>query len=94
MIPPLDSGDEDAWFVPKRYGYGAGPPIAWQGWVVLGAYIAIVLLLAFLVSTLAGQHSPLAVVPGAGILLATVWLMWICARHTRGGWRWRWGSDD
>ena len=30
------------WFAPKRYGYGSGAPIAWQGWLVLGAYLAVV----------------------------------------------------
>ena len=24
--------DDKPWFAPKRFGYGAGLPIAWQGW--------------------------------------------------------------
>ncbi|WP_243403462.1 MULTISPECIES: hypothetical protein [Bacteria] len=35
--------DDDAWFAPKRFGYGAGLPIAWQGWAVLVAYLAVVI---------------------------------------------------
>lgn len=27
------------WFPMKRYGWGWGLPIAWQGWVALGAYM-------------------------------------------------------
>ena len=23
-----------SWFAPKRYGYGAGAPISWQGWAL------------------------------------------------------------
>ena len=28
------------WFPAKRYGWGWGLPITWQGWVVLAAYVA------------------------------------------------------
>ena len=27
--------EDGAWFAPKRYGFGAGLPIAWQGWALL-----------------------------------------------------------
>lgn len=26
------------WFPAKRYGWGWGPPVTWQGWAVLIAY--------------------------------------------------------
>lgn len=29
------------WFPLKRYGWGWGPPVRWQGWAALGAYLAI-----------------------------------------------------
>jgi hypothetical protein len=29
------------WFPAKRYGWGWGPPLTWQGWVVLIVWIAI-----------------------------------------------------
>ena len=32
------------WFRAKRYGWGWGLPSAWQGWVVLVAFIAITAL--------------------------------------------------
>ena len=35
--------DAKPWFAAKRYGYGAGLPIAWQGWLVLSAYIAAII---------------------------------------------------
>jgi hypothetical protein len=31
-----------AWFAAKRYGYGWGLPLRWQGWVVVLGYIAAV----------------------------------------------------
>ena len=34
--------DRPEWFAPKRYGLGAGLPIAWQGWAVLAVFIAII----------------------------------------------------
>jgi tryptophan-rich sensory protein len=30
------------WFKAKKYGYGWGFPVTWQGWVVFIAYIAFV----------------------------------------------------
>lgn len=30
------------WFRAKRYGWGWGPPCAWQGWVTLAVWIALV----------------------------------------------------
>lgn len=78
--------NDDPWFHPKRYGYGAGLPCAWQGWVTLGAYLAVVLGCALLFTD-APWVPPLVIVP------ATVVLILIARRHTRGGWRWRSGKD-
>ena len=78
----MTSGPE--WFAQKRYGYGAGLPIAWQGWAVLGLYMAVVLAAVTLL-----EDRPLAI---AAILVpATLAVMLVAARTTRGGWRWRWG---
>jgi hypothetical protein len=33
------------WFEPKRYGWGL-TPISWQGWVLTGAYVVAVFVLA------------------------------------------------
>ena len=38
----MSERDDGAWFAPKRFGYGAGLPIAWQGWALLAGYIAAV----------------------------------------------------
>jgi hypothetical protein len=80
-----DDGPE--WFAPKRYGYGSCMPIAWQGWAVTVAYIAIILIaIRFL------PARPIIII--AVIVPATVTLLVITARTTRGGWRWRWGNTD
>jgi hypothetical protein len=75
------------WFAAKRYGYGAGLPISWQGWLVTGLFAAVSIGAAILFA-----NRPLAL---AAILTPAVILLWIItARTTRGGWRWRWGNDD
>lgn len=75
------------WFAPKRYGYGAGLPISWQGWLVLAVYLGI----ALAASRLLGDRA-LAI---AGIMVpATAVLILIAIKTTRGGWRWRWGPRD
>lgn len=76
------------WFAPKRYGFGAGLPIRWHGWAVTAAFLAIVLSLAWFLE----DTQPLAM--GSLVLLATLVFLVITARTTRGGWRWRWGSEE
>lgn len=78
--------DDDAWFEPQRYGYGAGLPIRWQGWAVLGLYVLVVITAALL----AERHP---VVFWTILVVATVALIAVCAAKTRGGFRWRWGHD-
>lgn len=74
--------DRDPWFRAKRFGYGAGLPIAWQGWALLIAHMA---LLIGLIPMFAGRPLTMALI---AIVLAAL-PMPIYARHTEGGWRWR-----
>ena len=81
------------WFAPKRYGYGAGLPISWEGWLVLAVYLLIVCGAAFalpLITPIAESVAAIAVIT----IVATIVLLIICVRKTRGGWRWRWGGQD
>jgi hypothetical protein len=79
--------DEPAWFAPKRFGYGAGLPISWQGWALTLGYVAISIGTAALFA-----QQPLVLI--AVLVPLTVALMVIAARTTKGGWRWRWGDED
>ena len=74
------------WFPAKRYGWGWGLPTAWQGWVVLLAFVALVAIGArwllpsyghtvFLVYTLA-------------VVAALVLVCWLKGEPPR----WRWGK--
>jgi hypothetical protein len=80
--------DGPEWFAPKRYGYGSGLPIAWQGWAVLIGYVAIVV--AFVLTLRRSGAVPFL----AAVIPVTVVFAVICARTTRGGWRWRWGKEE
>ena len=81
------SDDHPEWFAPKRYGFGSGLPIAWQGWAVMAAFFVIAAAAAFYFA-----ERPLIL---AAILVpATIVLMVITARTTRGSWCWRWGDPD
>ena len=87
----MSERDDKAWFAPKRYGYGAGLPIAWQGWALLAGYIAVMLAPTPLL-----EWDPIL---GTGIaaavwIAATVLFLLIAKRKTRGGWRWRHGERD
>ena len=79
--------DEDVWFEPKWFGYGSGWPVRWQGWAVVATYLVAVTVAAL---TLAERHRTLFFL---AMLLMSVPLMVVSARHTRGGWRWRWGGE-
>lgn len=79
--------DGPEWFAPKRYGYGAGLPISWQGWAVTLGYAALLSGAALLFKDRPPQLL-------AAVIPLTLALVVICARTTRGGWRWRWGDDD
>jgi hypothetical protein len=77
----------DAWFRPKRYGYGA-TPVNWKGWLFLAVMIA-----AFAgLGVLKPISSPLAWALG----LATwfVILMVVGVWKTEGQWGWRWGARN
>jgi hypothetical protein len=82
------SRDDSEWFAPKRFGYGAGLPISWQGWALTIGYMVGVALLAIVLA----PKRPLIFF--ALLIPITVAFTTIAARTTRGGWRWRWGRDD
>ena len=82
------SDDGPIWFAPKRYGYGSGMPVSWQGWALTIGYAAVAIGLAVTVRRLGAIRFLAAIVP------FTVAFAVICAKTTRGGWRWRWGEKD
>jgi hypothetical protein len=78
--------DKGPWFRAKRFGYGAGLPFRWQGWVFLFTHMALIIGLAFGLN-----DRPVILVPV--ILLIAFAPMPIYAARTEGGWKWRNGED-
>lgn len=78
----MSVGAGGAWFAAKSHGYGSGLPIAWQGWVVLLAFIVAVIASAMM---LRGLRQIVAIVLCAAVLLVIAYF------KTEGGWAWRWG---
>jgi hypothetical protein len=72
------------WFAAKRYGWGWGLPLRWQGWVVLAAFFLLMVVNA-MVFTLPGHL--LAFLIGTGLLCGalTVVCFW---RGEPPAWRW------
>lgn len=79
--------DNPEWFSAKRYGYGSGWPITWQGWALSLGFIAIVVA-----ATLVLPDRPLLLL-SILLPLAAIFAL-VNAKTTRGGWRWRWGEED
>lgn len=60
------------WFPAKRYGWGWGLPTAWQGWVVLLVYVAVIVLLVVCVPPRAHPLLFVGLVVAASVLLGLV----------------------
>jgi hypothetical protein len=75
------------WFPTKRYGWGWGLPVRWQGWGVLVIYVALVLGgLRFLEGP---GRAPLFLIY---LLVVTVALTAVIALKGERPVRWRWGK--
>ncbi len=89
--PQPAQDDRQAWFATKRFGMGSGLPVRWQGWLTYGLYLVAVRAAVWL------WRQPNPSLHASGLVLgvaATLILFIVCARHTRGGWKWRWGKLD
>jgi hypothetical protein len=76
------------WFPAKRYGWGWGLPITWQGWVVLIAFLCLVVAGSWIFPPGTKLISYIAyVVAWSFILLIVCWMKGEPPR-------WRWGDTD
>lgn len=80
------------WFRAKKYGYGSGLPIAWQGWLVFLGYIfavcGIPLILLYVFDSVFVYSLTTVLI----LIVSTIAVFKICKRKTAGGWKWRWGD--
>jgi hypothetical protein len=78
--------EEGPWFRAKRFGYGAGLPFKWQGWVVLGFYALAMTGLGLL----ADNDKAIPTFVTVALMLIVTGIFTIIVRnHTEGGWKWR-----
>jgi len=75
------------WFAAKRYGYGWGWPVTWQGWVFLLVWSAVTIL-----ATTATALYDMAL--GFAITIAMVVLLVIVCYKKGEPARWRWGDKE
>lgn len=78
--------EEGDWFAAKTHGYGTGLPIAWQGWVLLLAYLGVMVGIGLVIPDSGFAGTAVAIV---AMVAATVAFTIIAKRRTRGGWKWR-----
>lgn len=71
------------WFAAKRFGFGAGRPIAWQGWAATALLVAVLILATF---ALRGAERLAVLLAALAVFSGVAW------RKTEGGWRWRGGG--
>jgi hypothetical protein len=72
------------WFPAKRYGWGWGPPVCWQGWLVVLIYCASILAAVRL-------FIPAQDVGGfvlSSILLTVVFVAVLAWKGEKPSWRW------
>jgi hypothetical protein len=73
------------WFRAKRFGYGAGLPFTWQGWVLLLSHMAVMIGIGVGLA-----NRPVLMLPL--ILIAAFAPLPLYAARTEGGWKWRNGG--
>jgi len=81
------SSGQDYWFPAKRYGWGWSIPTVWQGWAVLGVFVALVAAGTWLFPPRAAPVGYFAYVVVLCLLLTGV--CWLKGEPPR----WRWGGD-
>ena len=75
------------WFPAKRYGWGWGLPVTWQGWFVYAAFFGLIVAGVFLF--------PPRKAPGsfAGYMVVLIVALTAVCWWKGEAPRWRWGED-
>jgi hypothetical protein len=80
------SAEQNYWFPAKRYGWGWGLPIVWQGWAVLGVFSVLMVV------------GSLVLLPAKGSAIFAAYSALLCVLLVAVCWRkgepprWRWGN--
>ncbi|HEV2701447.1 MAG TPA: hypothetical protein VGV09_07440 [Steroidobacteraceae bacterium] len=73
------------WFSAKRYGWGWGPPLTWQGWLIFIGWIAAVF---FAATRLLPFHTVAFAIFTAVMVVLLMLICYLKGEPTR----WRWGD--
>jgi hypothetical protein len=84
----MRSRDPNIWFPAKTYGWGWGLPCAWQGWLVLVCYLALMLGGIFLIQP--DAHPVFFAVYTVALSLILIAICWWKGEPPA----WRWGRRD
>jgi hypothetical protein len=76
------------WFLAKRYGWGWGLPVTWEGWLVLAAFVALVAGGAVVIRP--RQHIAAYLIYVVALALTLTAVCWLKGEPPR----WRWGNED
>jgi hypothetical protein len=80
------SQDERYWFRAKRYGWGWGPPVTWQGWIVMIVWFIVIVGAIPLIDP---RLHPIGL--GVFVTAMIIVLLAICLSKGEPP-RWRWGE--
>lgn len=86
-MPNQDKTSKKFWFRAKRYGWGWGLPLTWQGWIVFIAYIVSVIACTFVFPP--EENKAVFILSVAVLSLIFIAICWIKGEPSR----WRWGED-
>lgn len=81
-LPPAQ---KKIWFPAKRYGWGWGPPVCWQGWAVMAVWVSLLVAGQVLLVRHIGWFAAYVAVLVIGLFAICFW------KGEKP--RWRWGKD-
>ena len=76
------------WFPAKHYGWGWSLPCAWQGWVVLIVYLALIIAGVPFIKASIGIAAYFAY--SLILTIVVIGICWLTGEPPN----WRWGDDD
>ncbi len=78
--------EKKIWFPAKKYGWGWGAPICWQGWIVMAVWFVALTAGVFLALH---NHYFLFIAYTLFLSAILVFICWLKGEKPR----WRWGKD-
>jgi drug/metabolite transporter (DMT)-like permease len=82
----MTGNEKEIWFPAKRYGWGWGLPIAWQGWAVTIAYIIMLFGGVYIAKTNTTLSGAAFVLYFIGITVVLIGICWL--KGEKPGWHW------